>query len=194
MNRLHSNFQAFVVGGYNGGYSNECRGGGNYARFDILLLLIWCVELDDGTGKIEKIRRDTVSTLLTVHSAGLGDIDRAIRCLIYMYETNEQLLYDLWASEFHWGNPPKLPYTSERALEGTDHGQEWEWILHAIEIYCVRVTLKRYPVEDRIDIELGKDMDRNNRAVVDDNGKCSDKIFGGSGLIWRRWIWREDWW
>ena len=43
---------------------DEGRGGGNGhadgARYDLLSLLIWCVDLEDGTGKIEEVGRDAI--------------------------------------------------------------------------------------------------------------------------------------
>jgi len=72
---------------------DEGRGGGDGhgdgAGCNLLSLLIRCVELKDGMRKIEEVGRDAVLTLLAAHGAGLGDVDRAIRRLIYLYETNE---------------------------------------------------------------------------------------------------------
>ena len=76
-----------------GGDGDEGRGGGDGhgdgARCDLLSFLIRCVELENGTGKIEEVGRDTVSTLLTAHGTELGDVDGAIWRLIYLYETNK---------------------------------------------------------------------------------------------------------
>jgi len=133
----HSSFDSFML---SGDRNDRC---------DLILLLICCISLDDG--KEKEIEKDIFLTLSKAHNAGFSTLDCLIRRLLYLYETNEQFVFQrLRLCDIRWGNLPEIPWVAGQNLPGTDHGQHYEWFIQGLDIRRIRQTLAKFPLFDMI--------------------------------------------
>ena len=151
----HSSFSAAMH------YASADSGAHISPRQDLIHLLICCVSL--GSGTLDDTE-DAWKAVLQAYSAGVTREDKALRRLMHLYSNNtEGKMSSRFIDTLKWGDISGVTdsYTGTKGsiLDGSDHAQQYEWFVQALDVRRVRSTLSCFPVWERLIPEVDSSLE-----------------------------------